>query len=152
MIQLRAPLARAMTTLDRSLFSQKFQLAAAAVREPRNLARYRKDLIRESRLFNRPGFSPLLSHPDPELAKAGRKLLLLDPRVKLECAYHFLQDTCGVIYSCAKHRGLTLRFSFELGLVTETWGETIQRGHKDEEVDVLPYELTLDYNRWTYRE
>ncbi|PKS06394.1 hypothetical protein jhhlp_007142 [Lomentospora prolificans] len=120
MIQLRAPLARAMTTLDRSLFSQKFQLAAAAVREPRNLARYRKDLIRESRLFNRPGFSPLLSHPDPELAKAGRKLLLLDPRVKLE--------------------------------LTETWGETIQRGHKDEEVDVLPYELTLDYNRWTYQE
>lgn len=89
MIQLRAPLARAMTTLDRALFSQKFPLAAAAVREPRHLARYRKDLIHEAKLFNRSGFNPVLPHPDPELARAGRKLLLLSPEVKHECTPFF---------------------------------------------------------------
>ena len=87
MMQLRAPLARAMTALDRSLFSKTFQLAAAAVRDPRNISRYRKSLVDEGKLFSRPNFSVMVPHPEEELAKKGRKLLLLDPEVKYECAY-----------------------------------------------------------------
>jgi tRNA (guanine37-N1)-methyltransferase len=103
-MQLRAPLARAMTTLDRSLFSKTFQLAAAAVRDPRNISRYRKSLVDEGRLFSRPNFSAMVPHPEEELAKKGRKLLLLNPEVKSECAY------LGIFFMAWPSRSAVMRF------------------------------------------
>ena len=32
-----------------------------------------------------------------------------------------------------------------------TWGTALQDGVKAEEVDLVPYDLTLDYDKWTYR-
>lgn len=87
MIQLRAPLARAMTTLDRSLFSKTFQIAAAAIRDNRNIAKYRAKVSHEKGVFDRINVNPLLSHPDESLAKKGMKCLLLAPHVKLDCGY-----------------------------------------------------------------
>ena len=32
-----------------------------------------------------------------------------------------------------------------------TWGPTLQEGVKAEEVDMVSYDLTLGYDKWTYR-
>lgn len=37
-------------------------------------------------------------------------------------------------------------------VASATWGPTLQEGVKAEEVDMIPYELTLGYDKWTYRE
>lgn len=87
MMQLRAPLARAMTTLDRSLFSKTFQLAAAAIRDNRHISKYRAGVTREGGVFDRVHVNPLQPHPDGGLAARGTKCLLLAPHVKLECGY-----------------------------------------------------------------
>lgn len=87
MMQLRAPLARAMTTLDRGLFSKTFQLAAAAIRDNRNISRYRANATREAGVFDRVAVNPLQPHPDGGLAARGMKCLLLAPHVKLDCGY-----------------------------------------------------------------
>lgn len=34
---------------------------------------------------------------------------------------------------------------------SSTWGATLQEGVKAEEVDMIPYDLTLGYDKWTYR-
>ena len=87
MLQLRAPLARAMTTLDRSLFSKTFTLAAAAIRDNRNISKYRVAVKGEGRMFDRINVNPLQAHPDGAVAARGVKCLLLAPHVKLECGY-----------------------------------------------------------------
>ena len=87
MIQLRAPLARAMTTLDRSLFSKTFQIAAAAIRDNRNISKYRTKVSQEKGVFDRINVNPLSPHPDESLAAKGMKCLLLAPHVKLDCGY-----------------------------------------------------------------
>lgn len=87
MMQLFAPLARGMTTLDRSLFSKTFQLAAAAIRDNRNISKYRTRVTQEKGVFDRVGVSPLNPHPDKSLAAKGMKCLLLAPHVKLDCGY-----------------------------------------------------------------
>ena len=87
MIQLRAPLARAMTTLDRSLFSKTFQLAAAAIRDNRNISKYRTRVSQEKRVLDRTNVNPLNPHPDESLAARGTKCLLLAPHVKVDCGY-----------------------------------------------------------------
>ena len=35
-------------------------------------------------------------------------------------------------------------------IVPETWGQTLQDGVKAEEVDVIPYDVTIAYEDWTY--
>lgn len=87
MIQLRAPLARSMTTLDRSLFSKTFQIAAAAIRDNRNISKYRTGVSQEKGVFDRANVNPLSPHPDAGLAAKGMKCLLLAPHVKLDCGY-----------------------------------------------------------------
>ncbi|SPN96926.1 probable protein MET-10 [Cephalotrichum gorgonifer] len=120
MIQLRAPLARAMTTLDRSLFSKTFQLAAASIKDNRNISKYRTQLIKEKRVFDRINVDPLRAHPDESAAGKGRKCLLLTPDVKFDS--------------------------------TSTWGPTLEEGTKADELEIIPYDLTLGYDKWTYHE
>lgn len=35
--------------------------------------------------------------------------------------------------------------------VTDNWGSTLKEAVQKEELKVMPYELKLDYNYWTYR-
>jgi tRNA (guanine37-N1)-methyltransferase len=41
---------------------------------------------------------------------------------------------------------LTLAFT-----APETWGPVLKDGVEKQELTVVPYELKLDYNYWTYR-
>lgn len=35
--------------------------------------------------------------------------------------------------------------------VPETWGNVVSEGVKTDDLTVIPYELTLDYDHWTAR-
>lgn len=79
----RAPAAaRAARSLDRSLFSSTLPSTAAAVRDNRLLSRYLKELRGTRELLHVEKMAPIVSHPDPSLAKQGQKCLVLHPSVK----------------------------------------------------------------------
>ena len=80
MLSLRAPLARGITTLDRSLFTRTLNLAAATVHDPRNIAKYRKMLNKGNEML---GWERLESCRDDPVEK-GKKCLLLKPTVKAD--------------------------------------------------------------------
>nr|XP_036585220.1 tRNA methyltransferase trm5 [Colletotrichum truncatum]KAF6795117.1 tRNA methyltransferase trm5 [Colletotrichum truncatum] len=114
MITFRAPLARAATSLDRSLFSKTVKLAAATVKDNRNISKYRKQLEKSKELLALDRLDSCRNDP----VKAGLKCLLLRPGVK--------------------HDAPT------------TWGPVFQEGVKSGELEVIPYELQLDYDYWSY--
>ncbi|GJC83936.1 tRNA (guanine(37)-N1)-methyltransferase [Colletotrichum liriopes] len=114
MINLRAPLARAATILDRSLFSKKLELAAATVKDPRNISKYRKELEKSKELLRLDRLDSCRNDPKAP----GLKCLLLRPGVKADAP--------------------------------TTWGPVFQEGVKTGELDVVPYELELDYDYWSY--
>lgn len=78
----RAPAARAAKTLDRSLFSNTLQAAAASIKEPRLISKYRKELEKTQEVLFLERFSPIIPDPDPALASKGNKCLVLAPQVK----------------------------------------------------------------------
>jgi tRNA (guanine37-N1)-methyltransferase len=80
MITFRAPLARAATTLDRSVFSKTLNLAAATVQDNKNIFRYRQALSKSAELLKLERIDPI--NPDP--VAQGRKCLLLRPGVKAD--------------------------------------------------------------------
>ncbi|WDK13893.1 Met-10+ like-protein [Colletotrichum graminicola] len=114
MINLRAPLARAATILDRSLFSKKLELAAATVKDPRNISKYRKQLEKSKELLTLDRLDSCRNDPKAP----GLKCLLLRPDVKADAP--------------------------------TTWGPVFQEGVKAGDLDVVPYELDLDYDYWSY--
>lgn len=77
----RAPAARAMKSLDKSLFFKVLPTSAALVSQNTLLSRYRKALEKSEELIQVEKFSPIAPHPDPEAAKAGKKCLVLKPSV-----------------------------------------------------------------------
>ncbi|KAL3306755.1 tRNA (guanine(37)-N1)-methyltransferase [Colletotrichum asianum] len=114
MISFRVPLASAATSLDRSLFSKTVKLAAATVKDNRNISKYRKQLEKSKELLDLDRLDSCRSDP----VNIGLKCLLLRPGVK--------------------HDAPT------------TWGPVFQEGIKSGELDVVPYELQLDYDYWSY--
>ena len=78
MITFRAPLARAMTTLDRSLFSKTVSLSAASVAEVRNLGKYRVLLGQRQEILSVPSVDVIRADPE----QPGGKCLLLKPSIK----------------------------------------------------------------------
>ncbi|KAF3344939.1 Xylosidase/arabinosidase [Verticillium dahliae VDG2] len=114
MLRLHAPLARAATTLDRSLFAKTLSLAAATVQDNRNIARLRKQLTKGRELLEWERLNAC--KPDP--VEAGKKCLLLKEGVKADAP--------------------------------STWGPLLQAAVEAQEVSVIPYELQLDYDYWSY--
>ena len=79
----KAPVAaRAMRTLDRSIFSKSWPTSAASIRENKLISKYRKGLEKTNEVFTLEKFDPIVSDPDPVLASQGRKCLILQPAVK----------------------------------------------------------------------
>ena len=77
MLSLRAPLARGLTQLDRSLFHKTWRLAAASILDSKNIAKYRKQLSSENDILSFPRISSVREDPD----QSGRKCLLLRPGI-----------------------------------------------------------------------
>jgi tRNA (guanine37-N1)-methyltransferase len=94
MIVFRCPIVRTGTAvLNRALFNKSVPIAAAALRDNRLINKYRKPFEAGKEILHADKLSPIASHPDKELAKQGRKCLLLNPSVKPEgsISRHFLE-------------------------------------------------------------
>jgi hypothetical protein len=83
MAALRAPLARGVTKLDRSLFSKTVNLTAASVTDKRNIAKYRNLLQITEDVFDYPRISAVRDDPR-HAAESGSKCLVLKPGIKAE--------------------------------------------------------------------
>ena len=75
----RTPAARAIKSLDRSLFSKRLPTTAAAVSDNKLLSKYRKSLEKTKEIFLLDRYSPVAPHPDPALASKGQKCFVLRP-------------------------------------------------------------------------
>lgn len=117
---LRPPVLRPSTVLDKAAFTKTVNLAAACIRDNRNITRIRQALTKNNDALSLDRLSAIIPDPDASLAAKGRKALLLKPAI-----------------SPAK---------------PESWGPVITELVSRDEVGVVPYELQLDYEYWTYRD
>lgn len=79
----RAPAARAIKTLDRSLFFKALPTAAALVTDNKLLSKYRKNLEHTGELLHLQKLSPIATYSDPAQAeKREKKCFLLKPKVE----------------------------------------------------------------------
>jgi tRNA (guanine37-N1)-methyltransferase len=81
----RAPAARAAKSLDRSLFTNTLNAAAASIRENKLLSKYRKELEKTNEVLFMERFNPILPDPNPSLASEGKKCIVLAPQIKSTC-------------------------------------------------------------------
>ncbi|GAB7365199.1 hypothetical protein MBLNU230_g6285t1 [Neophaeotheca triangularis] len=75
----RPPVNRAMRTLDRSFFQRKVPLKAARVFENKNISKLRTQLEKSKDALQKDRLGNVASDPDADLAKSGRKCILLRP-------------------------------------------------------------------------
>jgi tRNA (guanine37-N1)-methyltransferase len=81
----RPPIIRSgAIALNRALFTKKVTIAAAAVKDNRNISKYRHELSSNKKILYTERISPIAPHPDQSLAAQGRKCILLDVNVKAE--------------------------------------------------------------------
>lgn len=80
----RPPLVKASTTLNRALFAKTINIAAARVRKPQDIGRYRKIFEAGKEILDVPRISAVAADPDATLASQGRRCLLLRPGIKPE--------------------------------------------------------------------
>ncbi len=59
----RPPLVRSTAALDRALFSKTFNLAAARVNDPKNIAKYRKALTSSRDILHAERLTPIVQDP-----------------------------------------------------------------------------------------
>ncbi|KAF3769071.1 hypothetical protein M406DRAFT_249769 [Cryphonectria parasitica EP155] len=117
---LRPPVLQPSAVLNKAAFTKTLSLAAAAVRDNKNITRIRQALTKNAAMLSLERISTVVPDPDALLAAKGRKALLLNPTI-----------------SPAK---------------PETWGPVVSELVRQEEVGIVPYELQLDYDYWTYRD
>ncbi|RKF53487.1 tRNA -methyltransferase [Golovinomyces cichoracearum] len=81
----RPPLVRSATTVfDRSLFSKAVPVAAARIKDPKDIGRFRSELCKTREILKLERFLNVRPDPDPEVAAKGGKCVILDPQVKPE--------------------------------------------------------------------
>lgn len=129
----RPPVNRLMRTLDRSFFQRTVNLKAARVFDNKNIFKIRTALERSKDVIYKDRIGSVHPDPDTELAKAGRKCILLRPEVKA------VEDST-VDGSDAP--------------LSTPWphSATLSELIKDELITVVPYQLKLDYDYWTYHD
>lgn len=77
----KPPIVRSASRLNKALFEKTFNLAAAAVKEPKKIGPYQKALERSKDLLRLPRLASICPDPDPALAAAGGKCILLRPGI-----------------------------------------------------------------------
>ncbi|EJT72824.1 tRNA (guanine-N(1)-)-methyltransferase [Gaeumannomyces tritici R3-111a-1] len=81
MNMIKPPIVRSAGRLNKALFDKTFNIAAAAVKEPKKIGPYQKALEKSKDLLRVSRLSSIFPHPDPSLAAAGRKCILLRPGI-----------------------------------------------------------------------
>lgn len=117
----RPPVVRsAAGVLNRALFSKTVRLAAAAIQDKTQIAKWRKSLEKGKEMLVVDRLQAIRPHPDPVMAAKGLKCLLLDASIKHD--------------------------------KPETWGPCLKEAVGQQEVGVVPFDLTLHYDYWSYED
>ncbi|KAK3116249.1 tRNA(m(1)G37)methyltransferase [Teratosphaeriaceae sp. CCFEE 6253] len=131
----RAPLHRGMRTLDRSAFAKTVSLKAARIFDNKNISRIRSALERSKDALQQDRVASVHPDPDPELATAGKKCLLLRP-----------EAVASGIAVQSKGDGSNG------GSTAWPHSATVSELVKEQLIAVVPLALALDYNYWTYHD
>jgi tRNA (guanine37-N1)-methyltransferase len=130
-----------MKVLDRSFFQKNVPIKAARVFERKNISVIRtrleksKDILREERIPS------VVSDPDDNLAKVGRKCVLLRPEIRLTSTH---SDDSGA----SVNGGID-------GAEREVpwpYSPIVAELVREELISIIPYNLHLDYKHWTYHD
>lgn len=117
---LRPPVLQPSTILNKAAFNKTVNIAAACIRDNKNISRIRQTLSKNKDALVLDRISGIVPDPDASLAAQGRKALLLKPTI-----------------APAK---------------PETWGPVVSELVGRDEVGIVPYELQLGYDYWTFRD
>lgn len=118
----RPPVSRAMKVLDRSFFQKKLPISAARILDNKNISRCRMDLQRSKDGLALDRFG--IVQPDPQSdIDSNKKCVLLRPQV---------QPIDGG--------------------AEWPWSPTVAKLETEHAIEVIPYDLHLDYDYWTYHE
>ena len=80
----RPPLARTAGVLDRALYSKTINLAAARVRDNRDITRYRQTLEKSKDLLRVERIAAVRTAPEATSDANGARCLLLQPKAKAD--------------------------------------------------------------------
>jgi tRNA (guanine37-N1)-methyltransferase len=127
----RCPINRSMKTLDRSLFQKTIPLKAARIFDNKNISRVRGDLERNKVAIFQERLGSVYPDPDPDLAKTGRKCVLLRPEI----------STAIPDAAAANERN-----------ALQAHSPVLQDLAKQGLISIVSYNLTLDYKYWTYHD
>lgn len=78
----RPPINRAMRTLDRSFFRKTVPLSAARIHKNQDISQCRQQLLKSKDMLELERLTAIHPDPDQELARQGRKCLLLKPEIR----------------------------------------------------------------------
>ncbi|KAK5174127.1 tRNA(m(1)G37)methyltransferase [Saxophila tyrrhenica] len=141
----RPPLARGMKALDRSIFQKVVSINAARVFDNKNISKVRSQLERSKDALQQDRIANVLPDPDAERAKVGKKCILLRPEVR-QSDLNTHDATNGVNGDTIKHSTQDER--------TTAWPHSpvLAELVKEELISVIPYNLHLNYDYWTYHD
>lgn len=137
----RAPTHYGMRVLDRSKFQKFVQLKAARVLDNKNISKIRQQLERSKDILQQERLASIQPDPDTELAKAGRKCILLRPEVATANVSP-TPETNGAA------NGNHANQSAEPRPHSSTVSELINQNL----VSVIPFTVHLTYPYWTYHD
>ena len=140
----RPPVNRLMRTLDRTHFQQTVELRAARVFENQHISRCRSALERSKDALIQERIASVQSDPDPERKKIGKKCILLRPVESKDGRSTATYDNPKESQPNASDSSNNLTGPHHSPTVTEL----IQQ----EFIDIIPFNLHLDYTFWTYHD
>ncbi|KAH9838169.1 tRNA (guanine) methyltransferase Trm5 like protein [Teratosphaeria destructans] len=129
----RAPIHRGMRVLDRSKFIKVIPLRAARVFNNKDISRIRSELEKSKDVLQQDRLANVHPDPDPELAKKGRRCILLRPELA---------------------NASTNEHSMNGDAKSIPWphSSTVIELVEKELISLIPYELKLHYDYWTYHD
>ena len=143
----RPPLAQGMKTLDRSIFQKTIPLKAAQIFENQNISKVRAQLERSKDALQQERLGSVFADPEPGRAKIGKKCVLLRPEIRQQasqpCKYSAMTTNGdGRPHANGEHDD-SISWPHS-SILSEIVNEKL--------VALIPYELHLDYNYWTYHD
>jgi len=139
----RAPIHRGMRVLDRTKFAKIVPLKAARIFDNKNISRVRSELERSKDALVRERLGSVHPDPDAELAKAGRKCILLRPEVATRQSPPPVSQDAN---------GQSDALGGDDADVSWPHSPTVTELVRQELIAVVPFELRLDYTYWTYHD
>ena len=134
----RPPVNRAMRVLDRSFFQRKIPASAARVIDNKTISKCRSELFRSNDVLRLERYQIVRPDPNEADAKAGKKCILLRPQV----------DEKG---KTSKSLVAITPSSNEFSGADYPWSKTVSELEKSNMINIIPYEVHLDYDYWDYR-